>query len=469
VLGAVDTACTVKNTARAVEAAAKIARAIQLAGYAMVFLTFADQIKAGTATAAQAETVGKILTTVDTEAKIVNETSTTTVKSENVAKAIESAQAVPNPNYGKNALDSQGYQLAAYGAVPKLDARGLQYTIGGGALMGTLSGINTFIKNNVKGDNCKLIQNNWVRVGSILVGIVAGAVTLGGSLVASVGVSVGIGMALPILENYLAQMVAGTVVSGDTSGVDAGNAIFSGTAALLGTIAMGRGMQPVNKERAKEYAAITETVRKEYVALETEAARSKPLDITERYSFLGSLVRTIYPSISTSATTLSGSITKLSSLLTTAASAVSTPVKATKAYNEARYSQCKDEGYAELGITADVFCNVRYSLTAAELALDTDEVIEWMLAKGYVDENGEPKEEYAAWKQVCVNRTAGWGEVAEGEEEANTAEVNGTDCIDGKGDRFTKKDKDALKYFRVYTMDSSIIDAMDYSEGSTDE
>ena len=41
-LGTVDAACTVYNTSRMVEAGAKILRARQLVGFAMVFLNFAD-------------------------------------------------------------------------------------------------------------------------------------------------------------------------------------------------------------------------------------------------------------------------------------------------------------------------------------------------------------------------------------------------------------------------------------------
>ena len=61
VLGAVDNACTVLNTSLIVESGAKVIRAAQLASYASIFLTVADQQKASspTLTAEKASFVGE--------------------------------------------------------------------------------------------------------------------------------------------------------------------------------------------------------------------------------------------------------------------------------------------------------------------------------------------------------------------------------------------------------------------------
>jgi endonuclease/exonuclease/phosphatase family metal-dependent hydrolase len=442
VLGAADVACTVKNTARAVEAGAKIYRYKQLMAYSMVFLTFADQIKAGTATPEQAEFVGNTLTAVDTDKTVVDEDGETEG---------DSVKEKENPYYGANAFDSAGYKTAMYNEAPTLSARDMQMAVGGGVALGMLSKVNGFI-DKYGGGNCRLIQNWAVRGGSLVIGIALGAITAGAATVASVTASVAISMALPILENYLAQMTAGTVANGDTKGVDTGNAIFAGTAALMGGMAMTRGMKPAKKEDLKTYLAMNEEVQNEYIAMETEEASKTPLDINNRYSFLGSLTRSLLPLKTTS------SVSAGNSILNGLAYLISTPLKlstvsAQSSYNEDRYSKCEDNGYKELGIDADVFCNVRYTMSPYELSLDTDEVRAQMLAWGQVndDEAGSvvTGSDYESWLAECTEREQGWGET----EAENQEDGDGTRCMGTE-----KKDS----YYRVYTMDASIIAAMDY-------
>ena len=443
ILGAADAACTVKNTARAVEAGAKIYRYRQLISYAMVFLTFADSVKAGTATPDQAEFVGNTLTAVDTDK---------TIYSENSGKDGDgNPQKVDNPYYGANAFDSAGYKTALYNEAPTLSARDMQMAVGGGMALGMLSKVNKFI-DKYGGGNCKLIQNWAVRGGSIVVGVFAGVITFGGATLASIGASVAISMALPILQNYLSQMMAGTVANGDTNGVDAGNAIFAGTAALMGGMAMSRGMKPATKSDLKSYLALNDEVKDEYVAMETEEAKKTPLDINNRYSFVGSIARSILPVKTTSSLTMGSSmLSGITSIL--GAPLLSSKVQAASAYNEDRFEKCTDNGYNELGIDADIFCNVRYVLTPYELGLGTEEVRVQMMEWGMVNDDEEGSvvvdSDYDKWLTECTEREQGWGET----EEENQEDGDGTRCMGT-----SKRDS----YYRVYTMDASIIAAMDY-------
>ena len=443
ITGAADTACTVKNTARGVEALAKIQREQQLARYAMIYFNYADQQIAGEADGgSQAEYVGKKLMAIDTAKTIVNETS--------ILGAGGKPKEVPNPYYGMNALDAPGYKAAAYNEAPKLTARDMEMTIGGTGMMGTLSSVNGFIDKELKGDSCEFIQNNAVRLGSLIVGIGAGIISLGTTFYVQAGLSIAIGMALPILENYLATMLAGKVVDSNTSGVDAGNAIFGGAGALFGGMARSRGMKPATKSDLRSYLKVSQNVKAEYVAMETEDAQKTPFDVYNQYSFLGSFVRKLMPVANKSSLSIGGSITKVSSLLSVASSSLSSNVSAANEFNEDRFSQCKDYGYEEIGIDADVFCNVRYAMSPYELGLDTDEVRGWMYTKGFVTDDGAPAGDYSDWLEECTNRQAGWGEVPQGEE---SDDLNGSRCM--------KTDKQS-SYFRVYTMDDSIIEAMDY-------
>ncbi len=444
ILGAADTACTVKNTARAVEAGAKVYRYRQLIAYSMVFLTFADSIKAGTATPDQAELVGNTLTSIDTDKTIVTEDSS--------IDSSGNGQEVDNPYYGANAFDSAGYKTAMYNEAPNLSARDMQMAVGGGMSLAMLSKVNGFI-DKYGGGNCKAIQNWAVRGGSIVVGIAAGIITFGGATLASIGASVAISMALPILENYLAQMMAGTVANGDTAGVDTGNAIFAGTAALMGGMAMSRGMKPATKSDLKSYLALNDEVKAEYVAMETEEASKTPFDINNRYSFVGSLARSLLPLRTTSSVSVGNSFMSGLGYMLSAPLSTST-AQAKSAYNEERFDKCEDNGYNELGIDADVFCNVRYVLTPYELSLETDEVREQMLAWGQVndDEAGSvvADSDYDKWLTECTEREQGWGET----ESENQEDGDGTRCMSTE-----KRDS----FYRVYTMDASIIAAMDYT------
>lgn len=447
ILGAADVACSVKNTARAVSAGAKYYREVQLARYFMVYASGIDQLVANEADPGTTNYLFNKLSEIDNRAKIVDET-TLQVDSNGTVEPID------NPDYGKNAYDSQGVKVAMYNEAPNLSARSMQYTIGGGSVMGTLSEINNFIEKYAQGDKCKFIQNNAVRIGSVVFGVIIGAVTLGGSLAIQVGASVAIGMAIPILENYLAQMLAGNVADASTSGVDAGNAMFAGAASLMGRMAMGRGMQPANISRMKNYLSATSEVKNDYIAIETEAAKSTPFDVMNQYSFLGSLVRKISPPLQKGSQSVGMTLSRGLSIFSTASNVFIPTASAASEFNRDRFTKCKDYGYEELGIDADVFCNVRYTMSAYELSLDTDTVRNYMYVNGYVDADGEPIGEYADFIEQCTSRERGWGESPEGVENGE----KGEDCIDDR----SKWPNRLLSYFRVYTMDDSIIEAMDY-------
>ena len=456
IVGVADTACTVYNTARAVSAAAKVARSIQLIQFAMIILNTADAIKAGEATSEDVEFIGNMLTRVDTREKIVNETSTITDRSDdNLSLGL-----VDNPFFGKAAFDSPGYRVAAYNEAPVLTSQSQQYMVGGG-LVGTLSGVIDSVSSLIPGgkqnirSTCKKVQNPWVRGVGLIVGLVSSIGPGVGRALASIGASATVGLALPFLESMAADIIAGTVISEDISGVEAGDATFSGTSALLGDMAQNRGLQPLSKENMQPYLAATNEVKMNIAAAEKYEAKQTPFDISNQYSFLGSTVRSLNPSVTKlkagGASTLSG----VSSLLSTAFSTLVPSVKASQVYNEDRFSQCIDEGYSDVGIDADVFCNVRYGLTARELAMDSMEVLDFMIDNNYIDEEtgdpvDRPDNEYKKFIDNCSEREDGWGE---------TSEENGSiglECIDGHAETFRD-----VSYFRVYTVDRSINDGME--------
>ena len=460
ILGAADTACTVYNTARAVSAAAKAERALQLARFAMIYLSVADKIKAGKATPEEVEYLGKKLTATDSNKTIKDETSIKGGEfSSDKSKYTTNINEKPNPFYGKNAFDSPGYKVAAYNEAPKLTSRSSQYMVGG-ALVGTLSSVISAV-NNIVGDpknECKKIQSWWMRTIGVVGGLIAAAGSFGASAYVSIGVSIAIGFALPFLTAALADIIAGNVVNGGTSGVDAGDAIFAGSATVMGGIAMSRGMKPAKKSELQTYLAATEGTKRDLIAVETYDAKGTPFDAYNQYSMLGSVVSSLYPtaqSISNNPSSAVSSIPRfvfstLHSSLNPRANADST------SFNPDRFSQCNDDTYKDLGIDADVFCNPRYVMSNKELSMDPVANLNWMISNSHIDEDtGEAKSDnYKKWVKNCAERQDGWGEAGDQQGENGS---RGNECLDNGGEY----DNETLSHFRVYRMDSGTLDGME--------
>ncbi len=440
ILGAADSTCTVYNTSRAVEAGAKFIRSEQVAQYAMVFNTLADMELAGDASHEQATYGGNITTAVDRREKVVNEYS------KNQSDKVE------NPYFGKNAFDSEGAKAAFYNDAANLTAQAQQFTVGGG-LVGTLASVNSKIQ-SVVGDNpeatCGKIQNPWVRGGSFVVGLLLGVGSGGTTIAAGVALSGAAAAALPVLEAYLKDMLAGETVGPDTKGVDSGNAIFSGTGVILGAAAQARGMKPASKSDLKSYLATSNEIKQEYVAMGVEDAKSTPFDIKNEYSFTGMLARKILPSYMASSSFASTLTSGFPKLFASATSSALPNVEAVGEFNPERFSKCNDSGYKKLRIDADIFCNVRYTMSPQELNMPTEDVYEWMYANKQINEDFSAKEgsKYEEFVKNCVDRTTGWGTPLEGEENSSIGE----DCM---------KNDTEHHYFRAYTMDRSIEEGMD--------
>lgn len=458
VVGAVDSACTVKNTANLVEGTAKTLRAAQLAGFAMTILNTSDRAKASdpTLTPEMNSFVGDLVTATDTDKEVYSESSTLVENGGNLT-----AKKVPNPYYGKSAFESEGIRAAMYNDAPQLTARAQQYTIGGG-LTGTLATINNEVDRVIGpggAGTCKIVQSAGVRIVGGVVGIFLGVTSGGTSLAISAGASLAVATALPLLESYLANMIAGKVVNGDTKGVDAGNALFAGTGTLLGGIAQKRGMKPATKSDLQKYLAQNNATKEYYVALDQQDAASEPLNIYNQYSFLGSFARSVTPAALQASSGTSTAIAAVPSLFGSALQTVIPSARAVGAYNPERFEQCKDSGYQKLEIAADVFCNVRYVMSSEEMSLDTDQVLDYMIGSNFIDDTGNAVEgkTYKNWLNECVDREAGWG-VAGSTDSDDSGAVQAGDGAACMQDSYQGAE---VKYFRAYTMDKTLQEAMD--------
>jgi len=464
VLGAADTACTVYNFGRAVAAAAKAARALQLFQFAMVYLNLADRIKDGVATPEEATWAGDKLTAVDTNETVLDESGVTGIDADGNVQAEER----PNPYYMANAFDAAGFRAAAHNEAPVMSSRDMQFSVGGG-LTGTFSSVMDNISSVLGGrgaiaSTCEVVQSWWARAGGLVAGLVVGGLTLGVGTAVSIGASVAIGMAMPFFEAALADILAGTVVSADTVGPDAGNAMFSGTAAVTSSIGMGHGMIPASKNEMGEYIAATADTRSQIIATETYEAKDEPFNIYNEHSFMGSAVRQISPTIFASSASLSSALTSLPSLITSSFASINSSAGAYQKFNPARYDRCNDIGYEEIGIQGDVMCNVR--MHAVGLGIDPESATDWLLQRDHITEEGEPdSDEFKDWVTYCTKREGGeagmigWGEPTSDEPTDYDKEI-GKECVTNL-EAGTPEQAERVKYFSTFWQYKIMQETMD--------
>ena len=435
ITGIADTACTVYNTSRAVSFAAKTIMAAELARYAMVWLNTESVMRAGDATPEQVEYMGNKLTEVDMRKQVVDE-----------SKLDETPQGEPvpmvdNPNYKKSGLDAAFYKQSAYQDSPNIDFAAQRFVIGGG-LVGVLDGVNRTIATSLGASSpreitqrCRIVQNPVVRGGSLVVGVLAGVGSFGMTTAFSVGGSVALGLALPYLVAHLGDIVAGEVTGSDLTGIDMVNATSVGTSVMMNGMARENGMIPLSPEDMADYQNANRQVEVAYAEDKRLAARATPFDITNQYSFMGSLARTSLP--------LSHTITSKDALgtlallprifsLSFASLAPKSSAFVTRQVSPERYQQCPDETYREMNMAADSTCSLLFGLPKEAMEADPVEVAEWMAANDEIDpesETGAAKDNDNDWNykkflEDCVSKQPGAYE----DIEANPD--NGYGCVD---------------------------------------
>lgn len=421
VAATVQTACEVYSASQAVSNAAKAVRSLQLQRFAMVFLNNADQTKAGTADPDTISYLGKILTT-------------------------------PDPVTKKTATDSGGYKNAAYNETGTLSTSSSQYLAGGG-LAGELSGITNEVgsilgsKKNAD-STCGVVNSPAFTLGSAVVGVVAIIGTGGGFTavqVAQMAAGAGFSVALIMLPAMLQDIVAGVLVDEGTIGEGAGDAITSGSGALMSSLAAVGGNAPLTPAQAVAYNELSQDVASQYAT--EDQLTSSPFDITNSNTFLGKIVYGLTPYLS-KMSSLSGTLSSITSLIAKTFSSIFIPN--THATTASDYEICQDYDYRELGLATDMFCNVVYGIPEEDLDIDPITVLDKM--KGEINtETGEAISgtAYDNFLNNCVNRSVPLGYAGE--------DLNGDD---GTGCLYS----DANKYFYLYTIDKRILDGMEAVE-----
>lgn len=458
IVGYMDSACTLYNSLRMVSALSKAKKEAQAARFAMAMvLTPADAAKAGAIKEDENNYVNNNLSATRPAGQVVDETKLYQPGSSATPATIA------DPEAGQNAYDGPGYRMMAYGEAPDLSLRASQYMIGGGSVV-LLDGLlksAAFIINNGDAnpkevsEKCGYVQNPVVRFTGLAIGVAAGIGTFGLTTAVGVGGSLALAMALPYIESQAADIITGNVFK-DATGVDSGDIAVVGSTALFGGIAKNRGLKPLSADEGMKYAAASQKSHQAYDETQQYMARATPFDITNPYSFMGSLAGTINPVFQRSKSAASMAMINIGSLIPTSFAGIVKPAGAARVLDENYYKKCNDQGYAQLGIGADVFCGVHYGLSQEELAMDPIENGTWMAINGEIDpesETGDAKDNgqewnYAKFLKECAFRTVGWGE----NEEENQGD--GSNCVDAKNEGKNK-------HYRVFTLDKTVDQSMD--------
>lgn len=417
-------ACMLLKTVDMASLAAKNVKYAQLMRYVMPLLNTADSIKTGDATMEAVQHLGDIATHIDTRDEVLNE------KEGNIGEAVGGVisgdtsegkfnadiNLTSNPHKGENAFDSAGFKASAYGEVKNMDLRENQFSLGGG-MSGKMGDASKKIRNTIPGGEkgCAFAENPLVQVGGFALSMLAIAGSGGAAAAVAGAKALATSIVTMVITSYLQAMITdltkGNMVNSETRGVDAGNAWFSGAAALTGSVASSRGLNPLStKGEIAESQKIAYDNKQQYYELARYEAQSTPFDVYNKFSFFGSIVNQLYPVVQKSSSMASLTMLSPMTYLSTAFGSLSPTAGAATTSPESRYGKCDDPTLTEINLpTADIMCNIRFGNSADELYADPEKVVDWMIdARQIESETGEVKsddEAVESIKQVPVTGT----------------------------------------------------------------
>lgn len=439
-LGGVDTACTVNNTATAVRVGAKAIQYSEMIRFAFVrVIQPAHAIRANMATPALVETTSK---------DIMETAPAVEVPDESKIDSTPAGQDLPKvraPNAGKNATDAALIKVADqdYGATKKLSLRSKALIVGGdklskiGNVQNVIARLTGAKSPREVAQRCKVVQNVVVRSGVLAISLAAGLGSFGLTTAISMAGSVALAMALPYLTSQLADMAAGRVTEG-LKYDDFGNGVAVGTDAMYNGIARSQGMVSMSPDDMTDYQNTKREVLQAYDDIDRLAAKEDPFDVTNQFSFLGSLARTTVPiAASLQSSTLMGLASSIP-LVTSAATSSLLPLAGADDGNKYivqkdRYTYCNDPDYAELGpnVAINPTCVMVFGLPKEAMEIDPMDNLNWMIEHKEVvpdSDSGDPADNGEAWNYMkfieqCVDQQPG------ATEDIEKDPTNGSGCV----------------------------------------
>lgn len=360
------------------------AQVIQLAKYAMIFLTVADAIKAGEATAAEVSAVGSILTQVVS---------------------------------GKSAMDSFGMRNLLFGDTSTKGDSYKKFVPGGNLnLLTELS--NARNNESIKG-LCNAAMSPEAQVAETAIKAAKATNPAGWGLLA-VDTAFWIAAETGLLDNVVGwvlenatsalisilpmediiKSVAGDLTS-NLEGTDAGDGSISGINAVLSNVSNAGGNGAMNREQTIGYY---EDVMKpvQLAWAEEDRATLSPLDTSSPYTMLGSITRKFTPY----ATQMSSVVGQLSSVVKVARNSAMTLVggsvsASSSTINPDEFDICPDPIIQNSGIASSPWCNPYYGIPSEYIEIDPDDVL--ISLQDQLDDEGNPKpdSELSEWIADC--------------------------------------------------------------------
>ena len=243
-----------------------------------------------------------------------------------------------------------------------------------------------------------------------------------GSIAWGAAVGVALSLALTVLKDkamdeislHVAQGLTGTILNNSTKGENFGNAIMSGSAAMMSKNTMAGSGGVLTKSQAVAFYHETERQIAEN-AEEIRKTRS-PFDPNTRHTFLGSIVSNMLP-YSKQISSISGF---LPSIIGGAQRSFAAITPGAHAANDANFianmDTCEDKSIKDTGAATDIFCNVYTGIDMKIADKDTDQVIDELKSSGDLkekDSSGDTDDildtvemgpELKKYEKYCFNR-----------------------------------------------------------------
>jgi len=448
--------CMTYNVTKGVTYASKAAKITATAGITMLILSEVSKVKAGEETDPEVVSVlGDMFTKIDAS--------------------------------GNTATSSPGYRSAVYGENVTLSDEDKKYSVtnsnsdllktigalttlvgmGGGIAIGTMSKLcgaaaspivdfATACPAELSVAAATAIETGGVGAGGALV------VCLGKTIIKNAAIGAAIGIAI---DNMIPLLISGELpqIDENTYGSALGNSMTTGLSAILGGKAASFGLKAGNKAQIEQYAIDTASAEQEQADIAKYEAKDAPLDISNQYSFLGSIAKNMNIG-SLYNTSVASQLGNLISFLPKSLASLTNSAGAEANSKAETYSKCEDQSLKNIGVDGDTFCNPYYVMSSEEMNADMLTTAQYMIDGGYIAEDtGEVIKNgnnYQKYLDNCANRVEPLGETAAGVEDADYLWKTGYNCTLADGSDLAKN----LSYFRTYTMDVAINSTMDGDE-----
>ena len=394
---AADSACSIYNTIRILNFAAKAYAAAALIKYAGLFMTIADKQKSSEVSMPEVALL---------------------------ASALVRASVMP-ASKGKDFSQSQGFSLINYGTISRPEDLA-RFSVGTTGMNALNKVYEVFNFGGISSEVCRVVKSWWGQVGMLVGGILSGIFTLGVGFISGAVIGLTKALALSyivqVMTMKLVPILAGTVVpdlaTDPEGGYGAGNAMAAGMGAFGAELGKASGLRPLSKKQAMTLALSDEAKTIAAVDEQIKDARN-PWDLNNPTSIPNQLAIALSP-IATQQASIGAYVTNLSSMFSAAlARPLSPTVSAAGVYTLDSYGgkYCAEntdvyivEDEAIRDLARDANCNLIYGANPATLDSDKfsiDLTLKYMLDGEHIDpETGEATStdagSYGKWIESCV-------------------------------------------------------------------